>query len=984
MSQKEPHELKFAFSDFIALIKTHKKKVITCMLAGALLCILFSITRPVTYIVKASFRDKGKAQVGIGNPLTELFFQSNGVQESEAATTMKSRSLIASTLSKLHLQGKVEAAPQRYPDIVRAFENFLSEYAYWKDLKTPILADPQDPLSLRDINYSGEVALVYKAHFVDEEHYELTDASDNLIGNGKLGTPIITEKTSFTLVKDPAYALEPTQTVALIFYPMAELSAIYAGSLQIDPDKEDKTLLKLQFRHRDRALAALFLNTLMESFQKHLSGEHELTSDAQLHYLQKRQKEVGAELQKQMEEHVKKVSEEMAESGFTSLQHAMEFLSQSLAENQEKLQEIELETRRLRSFNPNSLVQFDSNSKRSDPALINQMVNELRALKQESETFELALQQAPIENKGAKDKLSLHFDQLKCADQCLKEAEELALWLEEERKDAFPLKALKSNNYPIAAWIDAIKEKERAKNFASPGVKQEKAEEYAEFKKHLQAYLENFSHLMAVRKSFIEKRLEALQNPQTEIGGLTLDSCRELYLGFTRDLNQSSTLEKQHRFVADQLKDPSFEICSLTALLQDPVSQERIQKASQLAIQIKDETNHTQKELDRLKGELALQKQFLSSHILQIADLLKLKESMMKEKIAELQAVTLEQIQQKASLLKKTLADFVESRIHNLSQEKELIAEHQAELQTKMTEIPEKWASEQLLNQNLAMHQRFLENLSSMVESKNITKNLEMIQSSPLDRAIPSLNPKSPSILFYAILGSILGFLGSSSLLFASTMMKGLPASRENLHLANFHVSGTITPFQGDETSATYPMLDNDLDTLRRLIAHFENSIQEPGRGRKILLIQGKGPDFFNTLAMLLSKKGQKIIKINLCFNRDSTSKGLLQYLERESEEPIIEKLSSFDWIASGGSSRYSEELLRSPRFKSLIEKLEKKYDWILATSSASIPSAEAENLSALFDGTAIDVTDESIQSLIAFSKTLPPKKQEALTFLFA
>ncbi|MFV0340483.1 MAG: hypothetical protein ACK5MA_07685 [Parachlamydiaceae bacterium] len=984
MSQKEPHELKFAFTDFLALIKSHKKKVIACMIAGALLCALFAITRPVTYIVKASFRDKGKAQVGIGNPLTELLFQSNGVQESEAATTMKSRSLIASTLSRLNLQGRVETSPQRYPDVVRAFENFLSEYAYWKDLKTPILTDPHDSFSLKEIDYNGEVALVYKAHFVDEEHYELKDQEDLTIGNGKLNVPLKTDRASFILVKDPAHTIEPEQTATLIFYPMAELSAIYAGCLQIDPDKEDKTLLKLQFRHRDRALAAQFLNALMESFQEHLSGEHELTSDAQLHYLQKRQKEVGVELQKQMEEHVKKVSEEMAESGFTSLQHAMEFLSSTLAENQEKLQEIELETRRLRSFDQSHLVQFDSNSKRSDPALINQMVNELRALKQESETFELALQQAPLESKNAKEKLSLHFDQLKCADQCLKEAEELSAWLEEERKEAFPLKALKNNSYPIAAWIDAVKEKERAKNFASPALRQEKGEEYEEFKKHLLAYLDNFSHLMAVRKSFIEKRLEALQNPQTDIGGLTLDSCRELYLGFTRDLNQSSTLEKQHRFVAEQLKDPSFEICSLTALLQDPVSQERIQKASQLAIQIKDETNHTQKELERLKGELSLQKQFLGSHILQIADLLKLKEAMMKEKIAELQAVTLEQVQQKTSLLKKTLADFVESRIRNLAQERELIAEHQVELQTKMTEIPEKWASEQLLNQNLAMHQRFLENLSSMVESKNITKNLEMIQSSPLDRAIPTLNPKSPSILFYAVFGSILGFLGSSSFLFASTMMNGLPASRENLHLANFHVSGSITPFQGDEASATYPMLDNDLDTMRRLIAHFENSIQEPGRGRKVLLIQGKGPDFFNTLAMLLSKKGQKIIKINLRFDHEESSTGLLQYLEKETEEPSTEKLSAFDWIPSGGRSRYSEELLRSPRFRFLLDKLEKKYDWILATSSASIPSAEAENLSALFDGTAINVTDESIQSLVAFSKTLPPKKQEALTFLFA
>lgn len=984
MSSKDSHELKFAFTDFLALLKAKKKIVLTCIFLGAVLCILFAITRPVNYIVKASFRDKGKTQASFGNPLSELFFNQNGLQESEAASTMKSRSLISIAIKKMHLQGQVQENKPRYNDITRAFENILAEYAYWKELRKPILTDTKERFSLSDIQYDGEVTLAYEANFLDDDTFELLDAEKNAIARGRAGVPVKTDRVTFTLNIAPGDPVEPSKTLTLSFLPMAQVATDYASLLQIDPDKEDKTLLKLQFRHRDRALASQFLNTLMESFQEHLSGEHELTSDAQLHYLQKRQKEVGAELQKQMEEHVKKVSEEMAQSGFTSLQHAMDFFSQNLAQNQEKLQEIELETRRLKAFDVDRLVHLDSTSRRSDPALINQMVNELRALKQESEALEIALQKNPLENAHAKEKLNLHFDNLKCTENCLKEAQEMISWVAEEKREAFPLKALKGDPYPISAWYDALKEKERAKNFASSGLKQEKTDDYEQFRKHLLAYLENFTHLMSVRKGFIEKRLSTLQNPQAELGGLSLDSCRELYLGYTRELNQSSTSERQHRFVAEQLEAPSFEVCSLTALLQDPVSQERIHKASQLTIQLKDEAHHTQKELERLRDELSLQKQFLSSHILQIADLLKLKESMLKEKITELQGATLEQTQQKISLLKKTLSDFVQSRVENLAQERELIAEHQEELQSKMAAIPEKWASEQLLNQNLAMQQRFLENLSGMVESKNITKNLEMIQSSPLDEAIPTINPKAPGILFYSIVGSLLGFLGSSSFLFARTMLNGVPASRENLQLAHFHVSGAITPFQGDETGATYPMLNSDLDTLRRLIARFENEIPDQAKGKKVLLIQGKGPDFFNTLAMLLSKKGQKIVKINLCFDQASDSKGLLQFLEKETDEPYTERLSSFDWIASGGSSRYSEELLRSPRFKALLDKLEKKYDWILATSSSGIPSAEAENLSALFDAAAINVTDESIQSLIAFSKSLPEEKQEALTFVFS
>lgn len=984
MSSKEPHELRFAFTDFLALLKANKKPILFFVVLGAILCALFAFTRPVNYIVKASFRDKGTSHASFGNPISELFFNNNGMQESEAASTMKSRYLVSSVIKKMHLQGIVIENEPLYPDLVRAFENFLAEIAYWKELKTPILRDPDEKFLLENITYDGEVTLSYQLNFLDEDTFEILDQNKQEVARGRLGKPLETKEAAFTLYHLSTDPIEPSKTLQLHFMPMAQVAADYMHRLQIDPDKEDKTLLKLQFRDRNRDLASRFLNNIMKSFQEHLSGEHELTSSTQLNYLQKRQKEVGLELQKQMEEHVKKVSEEMAQSGFTSLQHAMEFFSGNLAQNQEKLQEIELETRRLKNFETERLVHFDSNGKRSDPALINHMVNEARALKQESEALEIAIQNSPFEQSNAKEKLKIHFDDLLCTENCLKEAEALTTWIAEGRKESFPLSFLKEKSCPVSVWYDALKEKERTKNFASSGLKQEKAEEYEQFKKHLLAYLDNFNHLMSVRKGFIEKRLSTLQNPQTELSGLSLDSCRELYLGYTRELNQSATAEQQHRFVAAELQDPAFEVCSLTALLQDPVSQERINKASQLTIQIKDEAHHTQKELERLKEELGLQKQFLNSHILQIADLLKLKTSMLQEKIAEVQITTLEQIQQKISLLKKTLSDFVESRIENLAQEKALILEHQAELQSKMAAIPEKWASEQLLNQNLAMQQRFLENLAGMVESKNITKNLEMIQSSALDEAIAPINPKPPAIIFYSILGSLLGFLGSSSFLFAQTMLRGVPASKENLELAHFHVSGSISPFQGEETSATYPLLDGDLDALRRLIARFENEIPDQRKARKILLIQGRGPDYFNTLAMLLSKKGQRIVKLNLCFDKESPAKGLLQYLEKEVDEPVIEKLSGFDWIPSGGASRYSEELLRSPRFNALLERLEMKYDWILATSSTSIPSAEAENLSLLFDGVALTITNESIQSVIAFSKTLPTEKQEALTFLFS
>jgi cellulose biosynthesis protein BcsQ len=109
-----------------------------------------------------------------------------------------------------------------------------------------------------------------------------------------------------------------------------------------------------------------------------------------------------------------------------------------------------------------------------------------------------------------------------------------------------------------------------------------------------------------------------------------------------------------------------------------------------------------------------------------------------------------------------------------------------------------------------------------------------------------------------------------------------------------------------------------------------------------------------------------------------------LQYLESDAANPKIEKLSGFDWISSGGASRYSEELLRSPRFQSLLKELSARYDWILATTPATLPSAEAENLSCLFDASVVVVTHESLNTLIAFSEALPAEKEERLSFVFS
>jgi hypothetical protein len=985
------HEIKFAFSDFVKLLKRHKGKVLLAMLAGAIAVSLLAVTRPVVFLVHGSFRDKAKTQAAIRSALSDFLSSTSSSYDSEAISTMKSQYLISEVIRKLDSQGSIAKVESSYPrleyEMNNAYDNILAEWAYWWNYKVPILKELNPPLRLKNIRYDGETIDYYLLTFLDERTFQIQNGKGEDVGKGALDVPVELSSAVFTVFQSSEVQPKPQEKFGVLLFPLPDLAALYAAHLVIDIDKDDKTLLKLRYKHRDRHFAREFLNSLMEAYQNRLVNEHELTSNIQVDYLERRQREVGSALEKIMQDYVQKVSDDMSQSGFTSLQREMDFLAANLANNQGKLAEIALETKRLRNIDADACVHYDTYTSRGDPAIINHLLAEIRSHKQQADTLELALQKSL---HSSPEDLRQHLDEnlrsIAKTHACSLEANELIQLLEGNRKSAPTLKILDTPDYPVATWYAAYLAKEQALHNASDLEKMPLQKEWEQFRDQFRHYLGVFQRIMQIQEAAYHQRMRIKQDTSEEYAGISLDTCRNLYLNYVKELNELQAHEKQYTFVVDQLKAPDFEISSLSALLHDPISHERVAKATQLAITLKDESNRTQRERERLQEELDLQKTFLTSHIEQMAELAKLKQELLQEKISSLQAATLDLIHQHTSLLKNHLSDYINSRISNLEQEKKLLEDHQAALHTRMSEITSKWASEQFMNHNLTMHQKFLENLASMVESKNITKNLEMIQSAPLDRAHAPLNPKVPHLLFYSIFGAILGFLGYSSFLFARTMIRGVPASLENLRLANFHVSGAITPFHGDEKTATPPLLDSDLDTLRRLVAHYEQDLPTHREALKLLIVNGKGPDFSNTLALLLSKKGQSVLKLQLGFKRasDERAPGLLQYLEGKAEWPHVEHLEGFDLISAGGTSRYSEELLRSPRFVELLGRLKTSYDWILGVAPVVVAHAEAENLAKLFDGTVIVVSDEPLQDLLAFSETLDEARKDALTFVLA
>jgi hypothetical protein len=474
----------------------------------------------------------------------------------------------------------------------------------------------------------------------------------------------------------------------------------------------------------------------------------------------------------------------------------------------------------------------------------------------------------------------------------------------------------------------------------------------------------------------LDQEIQNMEIKNLIASGINLEAATKLYEIYCKESNELEAEMQQHQYLAEQIKDPTFEISSLSAVLKDPVSQGLIAKASQLNLDRKDQYNRSTKEHERIANELAIEREFLAVHLQQTMQLIQLKKNLLKAKIQPIQGTMLELIDQQISLLENYLKNHVQGRIKHFEEEKELIRKHLDELHQKSTNIPKKWVSEQIIKQHVMHNKAILEEVTRMVESKNIIHNISLIQSAPMDFAIAPAIPKPPHIALFSLLGAFLGLIGSFGLLLAQSLYRGLQATSEHLKILGQHVSGELSKRADKETAL--PLPDHELETLRRLMTFL--------KGNRILLIEGKGPDYSANLAALLSKQGLKILYLPLMFDRPCKEEelpGILQAIERDGVKPKIQHTPDFDTISSGGISRFGAELVSSPRFQSLLNELKKEYDCILAATDASPSSAEAEGLLNSFDRVAVTVTGERLEELNPYMQFSQDPSRKKISFIF-
>ena len=127
---------------------------------------------------------------------------------------------------------------------------------------------------------------------------------------------------------------------------------------------------------------------------------------------------------------------------------------------------------------------------------------------------------------------------------------------------------------------------------------------------------------------------------------------------------------------------------------------------------------------------------------------------------------------------------------------------------------------------------------------------------------MPPLHPKSTRSLLYAAFGAFAGAFITFTFFIVRSALFGIKASEANLKANGLHVSGEITSLA--RNGSKEPLMDRDLDTIRRMVAYVTSGAGQGGQS--LLLLNGLGVDYSSHLAEVLAKRHLKVMVLPISF----------------------------------------------------------------------------------------------------------------------
>lgn len=950
-------EVVISLKDIINIIKRGKKTMITSAVGFSLFTTWWTLTEPVKYMAMGTFSEKSSTQAGMSTQFSAALLGQIGRSEgSEASSAFKSDLILSNVAKKLNLQANLSEKGKKKPSSGSASnipKNLKTAYYQWNHSSAPIFQDPdENDIAITSISYDNEIPYYgITLVFEDDQTFVLKDKNDRI--RAHVGDSIATKNYQFKVERNSDKPLKG-RTFFVSLNSLNQVSKNLSGGLVAKPSLDDKNLITISYICCNRLFSADVVNGVMDAYSDFLEEQHKSIANAQLAYLSKRQGEMNQIVRDMMRDHATKISSDLLTLGFPNAQSAMDFLSTSQAQQQQRALMIDLERMMLQKARDEGYSHFDNMTPHGDPGTINTILREIRELNKQKDNIQLTLQQKGL----AQDLSSFHLfiEELDALKKNSEAAKDLLTTLEKGEFPTKPNSLSQNSKFLVGHWLDQLQQADDAVINADYPSLIAKNQIRETINNQFTHYLNQLIRLFDVHADIVRERMSLQQNPNIEYEGIELAAARELYLSQSKQIQELEAQTLQHHFIIENIQRPDFEVGSLSSFLPDGVSQQMIQQISQLSLQLTDYHNRSEKEKERLREEIGVKKGFLASHLKHSAQLLVLRQKLLKEKMRSLQETTLALIQQQISLLDKHLADYIDSRLIDLDKEYEVIVQHQRDLNKKMADLPIKWSDEQMIKQQMDLNKNVAGEVSRLIETKNLASNLELNRSGPMDRAFPPLKPISPRLPLFILIGLFMGTLVSVSFLLCRALIRGVPISKENLLLSGYNFSGTFSK----RSLNTTPLLDSDLETLRAIISFLPRS----AKCQTLLITEHLNSKYSGSLATLLSRQGFRVLFLDLAFDKQNESEGLLQYLEGKIAAPKIKDLGNYSEISAGGASRYGTEMVAHKRFKELLNLYHNQYDWVIASTVASPFSAEVKELRRHFDFAVLAVSDETQQQL--------------------
>jgi uncharacterized protein involved in exopolysaccharide biosynthesis len=916
------------FSDLKFLFLRNFSKIKSVSIFCGLVCFAFLLLREPHYIAEATFKQMAR-QNESGLHLKEAYQQLLSLpSESGTIAIMQSHEVLKGVVEDLGMQ--VVCNPDFI--VVKAIKRITDNLSLALGRS---LSDP-DPFTFRNVSYLDEKPLKLFLKLTDKDTYQIFDQKRQSIGEGKLGESLSLPTAALTLERAPKTA-KLNQLYSLTIHPEAGIVRQLRQKLRIAPWKQDKVILKLFFPCRDRFLAAEILNQVMKSYQKYLKRENDEGCQLQLAYLHQRQQELTQYYDTALIDHVDYLKENLSKNGFIGVSQEIEILSEPKQIYTSKLFDVDLELQRLNGKSEGGARRQSDQNERTLRQVRNK---DPLPFAQEKKQLENRLENCDLDQKRGEGPIVAEIEEIGLqiceAESFLQSAEK------NEEIPSFP-SLLKEPKSGIALLVKAMTDKHEGAKNPSTTI----------------AYVRDFIDHLAQKRKILEENLTLQKQESHDFSGLNLTTAQELLVGYTRERDNLQAQMRELVFLRDQFSHADFEMSSLGGVFNDSITADLVHKASAIALQLKDDSNRSDREQIRLQETLQIQKSFLSQYLLQTIELKKLRAKLLDDKIRS---------------LRRTTATLLQS-------EKVLLQNKLQELNQKMGDLPEKWRRESLLMLRKELGSMMLQGISQLAETKNLGQHIFQASSKPLDVAVPPTQVTPPKILIFSFFSSILAGFCFYSLIFCKNMLKGFPATQENLKVSGFPISGSLSR----HCDATLSQLHSeDLGTLRRIV---EFLVSQPKKHEALVVscIGGRYPDYTLSLAELLSMRGLRVLVVTCVFDQVVHAEempGLWQYLNSPAADLPLRRHLMFDHLPSGGTTRHAAEFIGSGKFSSFLSRMKQEYAVILLFSSADAATAEGHAFLPLIDSAVIAVQQEKREELLVYVDWAEKRGTPCATFV--